>query len=774
MRRGNKKPFVLLIIISILAGFSPSVYTLSTGKEVESYEEVTFGDISPTSTLLTEAEYVSQKAIADINAYMEENGYNYRFDVVLENAAESSSVHLEKIKAFKSMGINLVIGGKWSSMAQDSLSYVNSNDMLLISPTSKSPLLSNINDNLFRVSPTDSDAGKILSEMIARYGLQAVTVIQRDEYWADKLYDTFSEDFDRRGGVVVERIKYSIESDDYYSVIEQADDAVYQAIEDYGYENVGVLILSLEEASSLAYYAFDFFNVSTVPWFGWTINDAYGGYGASVIEDVPYEASILGLYSPMIVPFYGNTFWSMRDSLVSKLGYEPNFYTAASYDTYWLLALAVLEAGSSDAASVKRALPIVADGYVGVSGDCSFDEYGDRLNANYAIWGLEYNNSAKWEYFGYYNSSHQRIYWPLDHISVDTQPYYHVYTPLTGFHDNPVRFRLSVSGDSEQSLSRVSVNIFIDDIFQESLVTDNKGEVSSSYTLDAGEHTWYAEIVVNEVIYKTEEYTFSVDRLYDLKVISEYGVTTGSGSYPGGETVSFSVSPTEFNIDSGERVTFSEWTCYSDHGYIGKDNPASLVISDHTNEIAVWKTQYYVDVVEGDGYVYWGGGWHNQGERIELKAEKSSGLLIRTVFDGWSGDHNSPNNPTYIIITKPVTVYANWRTDYTNLILVAAVCVAGVLVLWYRSRSKEKSKKKIEDEYKRERDYIQELINSGSIIDIKALMRKYSLREERAKELLNQTINDRNLIGFYSSDGMKFVKMVHVRRSIRQRLDLPH
>jgi branched-chain amino acid transport system substrate-binding protein len=774
MRSGARKISFITLIIFILTGFSSFAYCPSTSSDVAPLDVVTFGDISSTMERFEYHGYVSKIALEDINAYMEEKGYDVRFDAVLENADGLPSIHYEKVQAFKSMGIDLVIGGGWSSMAQASLSYMNDNGMLLISPSATSPLLSIPDDSFYRVCPTDGDAGKILSEMIARYGVQGVVVIQRDDSWGDGLFDTFNEDFRSRGGVVVDRIKYSVDTTDYFSVMSQAEEATFNALGDYGYGNVGVMILSLDEAASLVYYAFEFLDITYVPWFGWAVSGDYGGYAYSVLEGVPEEASILRLLSPMTAPSHGAKYQAMRQSIYDEYGYNSDFYAAATYDAYWLLAMSVLEAGTSDAVSVKRVLPDVAYGYSGASGICTFDQYGDRLNTNYNIWGMDYNETPAWEYYGYYNSSFQRIFWPLDAPTTELGPVYRVYSPSYGFSDNPVRFRLRVFGNAEQYLSDTSVNLFIDGVFQEGFVTDYKGEVSTSYSLESGDHTWYAEIVVNDVSYNTNEHSFSVDKLYNLKVISEYGVTTGEGAYPYGETVSFSVSPTEFTVDVGERVAFSGWTCYSEHGYIGEENPASLIITDNTNEIAGWNTQYYIDIVEGEGNVLWGEGWHNQGERVTLEAEESSGFLIRTVFDGWSGDLSYTSNPTNVIVTKPITVYANWRKDYTNLFLVAGLGLFGVVVLGYRSRRQGSTKRKIEDEYKRERDYVQELIGADSIIDITALKEMYGLRDERARELLSQAVNDRNLIGFYSRDGSKFVKMVHIRRSIRQRLDLPH
>ncbi|MDH5791718.1 MAG: hypothetical protein OEZ44_05985, partial [Candidatus Bathyarchaeota archaeon] len=101
-------------------------------------------------------EYAAIISIAndDINDYMASKGLDYRFTYIIEDAQGNAALHLEQVQSFRSMGINLLIGGGWPVQAQASLSYVNDNEMLLFSPSGTLVDLSIANDNFFRLAPS--------------------------------------------------------------------------------------------------------------------------------------------------------------------------------------------------------------------------------------------------------------------------------------------------------------------------------------------------------------------------------------------------------------------------------------------------------------------------------------------------------------------------------------------------------------------------------------------------------------------------------------------
>ena len=87
-------------------------------------------------------------------------------------------------------------------------------------------------------------------------------------------------------------------------------------------------------------------------------------------------------------------------------------YTGNTYDAVWLSALTMIEIGDYNNVSFIESFPDVARSYEGVSGNCSLDQYGDRLYGNYHI----YNYVKRgWDVYlseiGYYDSENSCISW---------------------------------------------------------------------------------------------------------------------------------------------------------------------------------------------------------------------------------------------------------------------------------------------------------------------------------------------------------------------------
>ena len=128
-KRLSIKAIFLSLTLTILSlASSPQLVNCTTTVEI--------GVIAPDG--VNEYAGIIMIANEDINDYMASNGLDYSFTYVLEDAEGQTAIQLEHLQNFRSMGINLLIGGGWLSQDQASLSYINDNDMLLFSPSSTS------------------------------------------------------------------------------------------------------------------------------------------------------------------------------------------------------------------------------------------------------------------------------------------------------------------------------------------------------------------------------------------------------------------------------------------------------------------------------------------------------------------------------------------------------------------------------------------------------------------------------------------------------------
>ena len=128
-----------------------------------------------------------------------------------EDTQSDPIVALEKIQSLNSKGIKFVLGPESSAEVRNIKSYADSNDMVLISPTSTSPSLA-IVDNIFRMIPDDTQQGKVQGGMLfEKEGIKAVVPIYRADVWGDGLYESTRNNFESIGGVMDDGIRYSPE-----------------------------------------------------------------------------------------------------------------------------------------------------------------------------------------------------------------------------------------------------------------------------------------------------------------------------------------------------------------------------------------------------------------------------------------------------------------------------------------------------------------------------------------------------------------------------------
>ena len=129
-------------------------------------------------------------------------------------------------------------------------------------------------------------------------------------------------------------------------------------------------------------------------------------------------------------------------------------------------------------------------------------------------------------------------------------------------------------------------------------------------------------------------------------------------SVPNG-TITVQMQPV-VNASLGVRQLFSRWT----DGNFG--NPRQIVITSNTAIQAVYATQYLL-TVESNGGSTTLSGWYSPHTTVSVYASNPSNVTVdvsRLLFKGWSGDLNSTSTYLNFNMTKPVSLKANWITQY--------------------------------------------------------------------------------------------------------------
>jgi PKD repeat protein/ABC-type branched-subunit amino acid transport system substrate-binding protein len=377
-----------------------------TGQAVE------IGVIFPSSDWAEERSlaHLISWAQEDINQYMEENGQSYRFEFLIENAEASSANHLDRVMNLHLNGVDLIIGGAWSGQALGSLPFINTAEMLLLSPSSTAPTLSIPGDNLYRLSWSDSFLVPIIAEMLWSYGIEACIVIQGEEYGEDPIYTIFEDNYESMGGVIIDS---PISSDDGAdsNFMERAENIAHEAADEYGVENVGILTIRHGEITAFLGHVQDFQTLYKLKWFR-----IVGDMDQWILEEAIEEADHLKVYG--LQPSLSNfpRYQDLNERFYDETGEDLDSYGANWYDACWIYALSVVEIGSAEAVYVKKVLPRVASSYTGASGPFILDENGDRLPGDHDIWGsgIGDDGSHLYEKFGHYDHITAEATWAPD------------------------------------------------------------------------------------------------------------------------------------------------------------------------------------------------------------------------------------------------------------------------------------------------------------------------------------------------------------------------
>jgi branched-chain amino acid transport system substrate-binding protein len=351
--------------------------------------------IPPSGTIMpaysTAKPFIEKVIQPDLDAYAASLGRDVRFEFVLMDAKGQANTHLELVQQLKSMGVNIFIGGGWSSQADSAMSYVKTSNMLMMSPSSTSPNLAVAGDRFFRMCPADGALGPALASVIWSFGVKEVVIIQRGDSWGDGLVGLLVPKFTSLGGLAGQKIRYPAEATDFREYLQQANVMAEEAIAREGSDRsrVGVLLLAYDEAATILKQVSQYDVLYNLTWFG---GDATAK-SLSVAEGAPLEANHLKLFSPLARAPDSALFRKLGERFVEATGTDFSVYYANLYDTAFVLVRTILETGSDNATEVTAALPGVCESTYGASGWLRLNEYGDRAPPPFDIW--YYSSDAK-------------------------------------------------------------------------------------------------------------------------------------------------------------------------------------------------------------------------------------------------------------------------------------------------------------------------------------------------------------------------------------------
>ncbi|RNJ75815.1 MAG: branched-chain amino acid ABC transporter substrate-binding protein [Nitrosopumilus sp. H13] len=335
-------------------------------------------------------------AESEFNKYLEEEGEKWSIKLVTEDTQSDPEIALEKIMAFNEKGIKLVSGPETSASIISVKEYAGNNDMLLFSCCSVAPSLSVPGDNIFRLITDDTKQGAVFDLLFEHEEIEAVVPVWRGDVWGDGLSQSVKNDF--AGGVMDAGIRYDVDAEEFSAQAEDLAGRVQKYVDEYGAEKVAVLYIGFGEMVKFIEAASAHEILGDVRWFG---SDSNTNDEALVMEPTVEFTEKTKLTTVQVSASGGSAFYKVRDHVEEALGKKPNSFAHSTYDTIWLIGLAMLETRSIEAGPVAAALPVIAAEHEGAIGSTELNEAGDLADADYSIWGVRDGQWARLGNFDY-------------------------------------------------------------------------------------------------------------------------------------------------------------------------------------------------------------------------------------------------------------------------------------------------------------------------------------------------------------------------------------
>ena len=367
--------------------------------------EIQIGAIAPLSgdwsTNGIQNNVANKVAVDDFNAYLEAKGASWSLMLVTEDSQTVPTVSLEKIQAFNAKNIKHVIGPQTSGSLQNIKGYVDSNNMLIISCCSTSPLLAIPDDSVFRLVPDDSNQAIAISKLLDETGIEVVVPVWRNDAWGMGLHDALANSF---SGTVSDGISYNPEGSEFSVEASLLAEIVQEHIDTHGADKVGVVYIGFAEAIPFFQSSAAHDVLNNVRWFG---SDGSAKESGFINDPDALQFSTNTEFTAVVVASGQNELSQRVETAVeAEIGVIPTAYASASYDAIWLLGLSMERTQSTDVDVLTEIIPEIANEHMGALGSLTLNSVGDLAQANYEMWTVADND---WQYAGVYDATADSI-----------------------------------------------------------------------------------------------------------------------------------------------------------------------------------------------------------------------------------------------------------------------------------------------------------------------------------------------------------------------------
>lgn len=278
------------------------------------------------------------------------------------------NVSLEKYKEFIDEGVQFIIGPMTSNLSNAILDAPKS-EVLFISPSISSNILSEIDDNFLRISPLIDAQSETFLKFIDSKKYKHLTIIYDS---SNKEYTEYLSKLIKKDGQsiidTIDLIPFDSEKDNLETSFSEIDMK----------KTEGILMIS--QATDTAFIAqrinqenktLDLYSVS------WSMTKDLIRYGGKTVE----RMHLIGIYK---LDEPSSTYLSFDNAFYEKFSYEPSFISILTYDTFNVLIEGMIASDELSVANVKETI-LSIEKFPGLEDPIVMDQYGDSKR-NYLMY----------------------------------------------------------------------------------------------------------------------------------------------------------------------------------------------------------------------------------------------------------------------------------------------------------------------------------------------------------------------------------------------------
>jgi branched-chain amino acid transport system substrate-binding protein len=319
--------------------------------------------ISETGSLSTYGEEVRNGidlALEEINAAGGVGGGTiavvYRDDATNEDRGRQVTEEL-----ISQESVRIIIGAISSPVTLAIAPICEQKRVVLLSPSSSAPKISEAGDYIYRNYPSDIVEGTSMAKFAKDLGLERVVIFALDNEFGEGLAHVFTQQYESRFRQVV--ATYRFEDGDTASFSEMVEEA--KAL-----EPDGIYIVAYVHDTAELLVALDAAEVKTVTMATASVTQELVRAAGPSAENLVYPQGEFDVDSrePAVASFV--------EAYRAKYGADPDIYAAHGYDALKLIAEAIRIGESQHPDNVRMGLRGIK-GYEGAAGRTVFDENGD-------------------------------------------------------------------------------------------------------------------------------------------------------------------------------------------------------------------------------------------------------------------------------------------------------------------------------------------------------------------------------------------------------------